>query len=329
MSGSILTSILLGFFAISLFLIMSWLFDKKKQRFKAHMLFKADQQLSSKKKHKRNGELNNSNYSLLDILLLNIKPLKKFSPSVIIHDAQKHEWDFSVSNYYVVYILSSSVIALLMYVYLGKNLAGIIVGFFIGVIIPRVMLYYKKKKYSHSVNDRLAVYMKTMANSMSVLGNVVDALNETIKLVHPSLKPELSRAVSLLQSGKSVTHAFEEMCKKYDFNDFIFFHEMLEVSHDTGGEYMDVLMNIAEDFEQGKLLQAKLDTAMSQAKKAYVYNSLIFVGLPFLFYFFHQPVYNILMSTKMGPAVLVFFLALLLGFYYKVETLTRFDTFKS
>ncbi|MGG6447713.1 type II secretion system F family protein [Pseudobacillus badius] len=332
MSGGFffLAPILLAVAAISLFLLLSWLFDKRPQRYKAHMLFKeVDQSVQrGKKKEKQDNTQYEDNNSIFDLLLMNFKPLRKFSPALIIHDARKHEWDLTVGQYYLIYFMASSSFSLLLYIYLNKNMLGLI-GFVVGIFVPRIILYYKKKRYAHLLNDRIAVYMKTMANSMSVLGNVVDALNETIKLVHPSLKPDLLRVVSLLQSGKTVTYSYEEMCKKYDFNDFVFFHEMLEVAHDSGGEYMDILMKIAEDFEQRKLLQAKLDTSMSQAKKAYIYNSIIFAGLPFIFYFFQRGAYNMLMETIAGPIVIIMFACILLGVYYKVETLTRMESFKN
>ena len=122
------------------------------------------------------------------------------------------------------------------------------------------------------MNDRLTIYMKTMANSMSVLGNVVDSLNETIKLVHPSLKDDLIKAMTLLQAGKRITEAFEDLCKKYDYKDFVFFHEILEVTHDSGHEYIDVLVNIAEDYEQRKYFTSQIKWSIRTGKASLYYQ---------------------------------------------------------
>lgn len=325
-----LSMILLGLVSVCIFFLFTWLFERKPQKFKAHMLFKelSNEEISKKNDKKKKDRKPISNQSIFDVVLLNIKPLKKFAPAIVIREAEKFEWDLKLRTYYFIYFASSVSFSLALYIYLNKNLVSL-AGFILGIFIPRIVLYYKEKAYAHSLNNRLSVYMKTMANSISVLGNVVDALNDTIKLVHPSLKPDLLKVVSLLQSGKSVTYAYKELCDKYDFNDFKFFHEMLEVTHDTGGEYTDVLLNIAEDFEQRKILQAKLDTALSQAKKAYILNCGIFAALPFVFYYFQNPAYRMLMTTAFGPAVLIFFSVILILVYYKIEQMSQFKNFKN
>lgn len=314
--------ILLFVAAISFFFVLSWLINLKQKSFKIHQLLNKDVKKKSKKKSKGSGVSGN----LLDIVF-SLKPIKKFSPSSVISEARKVEWELSYSKYQVIIFTSGIVISSVLFIYFKQSVLSLI-GFAVAFVLPRILLHYKRKKYTNNMNDRLTIYMKTMANSMSVLGNVVDSLNETIKLVHPSLKDDLIKAMTLLQAGKRITEAFEDLCKKYDYKDFVFFHEILEVTHDSGHEYIDVLVNIAEDYEQRKYLQAKLNGALGQAKQAYIINSIIFLSLPLVFYFLQRQAYNMLMSSLIGPTVIVLFTVILTLVFVKIEKMSSLESFK-
>lgn len=329
---TMLGPIILLIVAISFFFIISFLLSLKKDNYKAHSIMRYNSQAYLEKKEVQKKEwlsiTNSHKMSLIDLIFGSIKPLKKYAPSEIFKEAVLCEWELTRTKYNFIVLGTGSVVSFVLFFYLNENLIALI-GYAVGLFSPRIFLYYQKKKFKNIMIDRLSIYMKTFANSISVFGNVLDSLNETIRLSHPSLKSDLTKVVSLLHAGKPITYAFREFNEKYPYNDIRFFHEMLEVAHDSGGENIEVLMNIAEDFEARKLLQAKLDTALAQAKKAYVLNCGIFFVLPFMFYFLQKNAYDLLMKTIYGPIVIITFSIILLVIYAKIEKLSQMDNFKN
>ncbi len=60
--------------------------------------------------------------------------------------------------------------------------------------------------------------------------------------------------------------AFKGFNETFNFRELVFFHEMLEVcSREGGANSVQVLLDIAEDFEKQKLYLARLRSSLSQA----------------------------------------------------------------
>ena len=319
------TTVLLIIATLSIYFVLSWILVNRPVRYNAHMLFSEVDKDKERAKKKKEGKNNLVERSLLDRILKPIPQLSKFSPYHVVTEAYKYEWFISVRHYYLIVFGAGSVLAILFYLILGQNLIAIY-AFLFGFFIPRIVLYFRKKEYKRTVQDRLSIYMKSIANSMSVFGNAGEAAENTADLVHPVLRPYLIKAISLLHAGKSVTYAFDDLIRTFDYKEVRFFHEMLEVAHESGGEYTDVLMNIAEDFEDKKILQARLEAALTQSKKAFVQNSLFVVLLPFIFFFLQRETYGYLVGSPIGPIVMIVCYVSLVLVYILLERIANLES---
>lgn len=318
------SSVLLLIAALSIYCVLSWLLVNRPVRYKAHMLFSEVDRDREREKKKKEGKSNLVDNTFLDKLLRPVPQLSKFAPYHVVSEAFKYEWFISISHYYLILFGSGTALAILFYMILGQNLIAIY-AFLLGFFVPRIVLYFKKKEYKRTVQDRLSIYMKSIANSMSVFGNAGEAADNTSDLVHPVLRPYIVKAVSLMHAGKSVTYAFDDLIQAFNYKEVRFFHEMLEVAHESGGEYTDVLMSIAEDFEDKKILQARLEATLTQSKKAFVQNSMFVVLLPFIFFFLQRETYGYLVDSPLGPIVMVVCYVSLVLIYIVLEKIGNLE----
>ncbi|MDR4287591.1 hypothetical protein FO526_31135, partial [Bacillus thuringiensis] len=84
----------------------------------------------------------------------------------------------------------------------------------------------------------------------------------------------------LLEGGTTMDRGFRGLNERFDFRKLVFFHEMLEVcSRDGGTNSVQVLLDIAEDFDERKLCLARLRSSLSQAQRAFVQNCLIVIAM--------------------------------------------------
>ncbi|MGR4032597.1 hypothetical protein K7H05_55800, partial [Bacillus sp. ZZQ-131] len=120
----------------------------------------------------------------------------------------------------------------------------------------------------------------------------------------------------LLEGGTTMHRAFRGFNETFNFRELVFFHEMLEVcSREGGTNSVQVLLDIAEDFEKQKLYLARLRSSLSQAQRAFVQNCLIVIAMPIVIMLMSKEAYGFLAGSMMGKIALavnmliVFFLA--------------------
>lgn len=318
-------SIFLIVAGVAIFLFLIFLFSDRKKTYRAAMMLdKAEVEV---KKKKAGGEQVVKS-SIIDKMFQSTKILSKYSPYNIITEARSIEWNIGYKEYLTMFLGGGLAVSFLLWTAIGRSpfaLYGMLAGF----IVPRIVIYYQRRKYEEVLRDRISVFMKAMSNSMSVFNSAIDSIKETMPLVHDTIRADMVKAQALLKSGKSLSYAFKDMVEKYPYPDFSFFIDMLEVAHEHGGEYNDILANIAEDFDQTKLLQVKLNRVMSMAKRAFYQNAGFVALLPIIFMFVEGgQLYAMIVAGPLGfigRLILVGNLAIIAYFWYKLEKISTFD----
>ncbi|WP_121616781.1 type II secretion system F family protein [Virgibacillus halodenitrificans] len=310
---------------VSIFIFLVFLFSERKKTYRAAMMLdKAELEVKKKKE----GEEQEIKTSIIDKMFGSTKLLSKYSPYNIIMEARSIEWNIGYKEYLTIFLGGGVGVSFLLWTAIGRSplaLYGMLAGF----VIPRIAIYYQTKKYEERRRDRIAIFMKAMSNSMAVFNSAIDSVNEVMPLVHETIRADLVKAQALLKSGKSLSYAFKDMVESYPYPDFTFFIDMLEVAHEHGGEYNDILTNIAEDFDQTKLLQVKLRRVMSMAKRAFYQNAGFVALLPVIFMFIQGgQLYAMIVSGPLGLVgrlILVGNLVVIAYFWYKLEKISKFD----
>lgn len=312
---------------VALFILLTVLLGNKQKTYRAaKMLDIAEEEVQKKKGAKGEDHIKRN---MVDTFFERTKVLTKFAPYNVIMEARSVEWKIGYKEYLMILAAAAALLSGMFYIYWGKSLMSIYMSVF-AVFAPRIVLYYKNLQYLENRRDRIAIFMKSIANSMSVFGNAIDAIEEVTPLVHESLRGDLVKAVALLKSGKSLTFSFTSLLEKYKYQDLQFFMDMLEVAHEHGGEYNGILASVADDFDQTKVLNMKLTRAMSLAKKAFFQNGIFVAILPIIFMFAEGgQLYGYLTSGYLdgilGKLVMTLNFCMILFFWYKMEKIAKFD----
>lgn len=312
---------------VAFFILLSVLIGGKQKTFRAAKMLNVAEEEVKRKKGTKDGDY--VQRSIIDIFFERTKILTKHAPYNVITEARSIEWKIGYKEYLSIVGMGAAILGVLFFVYWGKSLTCIYVMLF-AIFTPRMVLHYKRVEYLENRRDRIAIFMKSIANSMSVFGNAIDAIEEVTPLVHESLRGDLVKSVALLKSGKSLTFSFTSLLEKYKYQDLHFFMDMLEVTHEHGGGYNDLLSNIADDFDQTKVLSMKLTRAMALAKKAFFQNGIFVAILPIIFLFAEGGQLYVYLTTGflngiLGKLAMTLNFCLIIFFGFKMEKIAKFD----
>lgn len=298
------------FASVTLFYLFSQISFRKK--YGVHELFseKYSEEIKKSQKKERSFIRNSALFQWL-------------SAEKFIQDAKQYDWHVSSREYWVYILIGGSVLSIILSVFHLGFFSNI--GFLGGIILPKILVSINKLRYKVEVEDKLIVYMKAVSNAMPVYGNAVDALESVIPLIADPIKSDVEKALSILRTGQTVRDSFTEMNSKYQYKDLVFFHDILDVAHANGGEFHRVLITTADEFEQKKVLQAKLTTSMAQAKRSFIQNAIILLAILVGFKFFASEIYDDFFTTLIGKVILIYLIVSTVVATLRVHKHSQFD----
>lgn len=251
------------------------------------------------------------------------KLMQVFIADPIVKEAQRYDWNITAKEYWMYVLIGGGLISIVISIFQLGYLS--ILGFVGGFVIPRVLLALQKLKYKKDIEDKLIIYMKAVSNAMPVYGNVVDTIESILPLIKEPIKKEVEVALAILRTGAPVELAFQQMNEKYEYSDLIFFHSMLGAAHENGGEFHQILITASDEFEQKKVLQAKLRANMTQSIKAFRQSIIIVLGMLVSFKFFAKDLYDSFFTTPAGKGVILFIVISIVFCSSRVYKLNQFD----
>ncbi|MDX8367197.1 hypothetical protein [Cytobacillus sp. IB215665] len=245
-------------------------------------------------------------------------------PAQFIHEANKYDWDITVMNYWLLVSLGGAVGSFLLSIF---NLGAIsIFGFGAGFLVPRTLLSIRRLKYKKEIEQQLITYMKAVSNAISSSGgNVTKTLESITPMLKEPIKTDVEYCLSLHRGGTSIQESFKLMDEKYEYSDLVFFHSMLDAAHRNGKEFFDILDSTANEFEQKKVLQAKLSANMAQVRRAFFQNNGIVIVVLIGGKFFVTDIFNSTFNSPIGKLILLFILFSTIFSYVKVQKHCEFD----
>lgn len=254
-----------------------------------------------------------------------VSGIRKYLPQVVIQEAQKYEWKLTKTAYWAYTIASGSFFAGAVYFTFGKDPITLISILF-GFLTPRFLVYRRKKRFYLIVVDRLSIYMKAVANALQISNNTNKVLQQIKPMMHESIQEEIEKVTLLLEGGTSMHRAFKGFNETFNFRELVFFHEMLEVCNREGGSNsVQVLLDIAEDFEKQKIYLARLRSSLLQSQRAFIQNCLIVILMPILIMLMSEQAYEFLAGSMIGKIAIIANTFVLFVIATRVEKIANYN----
>ncbi|QZY88657.1 hypothetical protein [Exiguobacterium acetylicum] len=246
------------------------------------------------------------------------------SPKKLREEAQHYEWDLTPTKWLMISMVSVITISLFFYLSFGKNELMLPLGI-VGVIVPRIMVNQKRRKYRVILLDRLLVFLNAFTSTLLVTHQTVKALKEIKSLQHYTIQDDIEKIIVSISSGVGIQKSFEDFIGKYPFKMLKFYVDQLDIAdRDGGSDTYKILADVVKDIESEKTLAAELKTNLVREKRAYYQNAAFVLLVPLLFNFMPKMA-DALTETIEGKVVIAFNFLAVLGIYFIVRKLSNFN----
>jgi tight adherence protein B len=212
----------------------------------------------------------------------------------------------------------ASAITLVLAVVTGRVLAAWLVGVPIGVVAPFAYVLAVRARRSRRLSLQLPEALDMMARSLRAGHGVASGLELVATEMPPPIAVEFGRCFEELQLGSSFRDAVRELPARAPTNfDLRIFATSLIIQHDTGGNLVEILDNIASTVRERIKFHGKLRAITTETRlSGYVLGALPFVCAVAIALFnpeYLRPLY----TDSIGRAIVVIGLGLwALGGYW-------------
>ncbi|MEK5105053.1 hypothetical protein MKX83_24230 [Cytobacillus sp. FSL M8-0252] len=247
------------------------------------------------------------------------------SPSFIMSESNKYGVEISKQSFLSTFTLGTAIGIVVIVVYFQPIIFIMPLAILGGIIASNIKLHNIKKKYYQELDNKLAIYMSSLATAMSTFNNTKEALQSILPSLEYPIKNDVEEAIIKLQDGKSVKESFEQMNNRYHQKQVRLYHDQLDVIVKSGSTDVTSLRSIAFKMKRKEIYRKKLQVAHKENFKTWKAFVVLSLSAPFLFIFVSMDNYLVVMNHIASS--IVFGLTFLLIFitYRQLEKLEVYD----
>lgn len=229
----------------------------------------------------------------------------------------------SFKEYIIKFLFSFILIGAFLYFLFNNIVSAIIVSFVLTIfIINEIQLNNKKLNYENYILSELTIYTSQMSLLVSY-NNIYSALKEVTTFLSNPVKDDLLNVISKIDSGVSITEAFNEFNEKYNNRTITLFNQTLELFDSHGDSDASTVLEVISD--EMNMLKVKKDKFL-RFKKEWRLNFYVVVVLclvmPLILKAMIPDIYNDFMGS-FGTIVMIGIIIMNLFVIKKVEMIYR------
>lgn len=229
----------------------------------------------------------------------------------------------SLKEYIIKFLFSFILIGAFLYFLFNNIISAVIVSFVLTIfIINEIQLNNKKLNYENYILSELTIYTSQMSLLVSY-NNIYSALKEVTTFLSNPVKDDLLNVISKIDSGVSITEAFNEFNEKYNNRTITLFNQTLELFDSHGDSDASTVLEVISD--EMNMLKVKKDKFL-RFKKEWRLNFYVVVVLclvmPLILKIMIPDIYNDFMGS-FGTIVMIGIIIMNLFVIKKVEMIYR------
>jgi len=244
-------------------------------------------------------------------------------------DIARADLRIKVSEFLAIWAASTLGIPALMFIFsfglpaLGSPIS-LIVGAFIGFMLPRFWLGRRKNGRLNAFNKQLPDTITLVANALRAGSSFLQAIELVVRESRPPVSTEFSRVIREVNLGLPFDQAMENMVRRMKSEDFELMATAINIQHSVGGNLAEILDSIAYTIRERVRIKGEIRTLTAQQRlSGYVVGLLPFGLAGFIFLAaptFFDPMWDPKVSVAGLPAGIIIlgagFLMMMIGFTF-------------
>jgi len=158
----------------------------------------------------------------------------------------------------------------------------LIIGFVVGLIIPRFWLNYRKSSRIKAFNSQLPDTITLIANALRAGSSFLQSIELVVRESRPPISIEFGRVIREVNLGLPFDIALENMVKRVRSEDFELMATAIAIQHQVGGNLAEILDSIAFTIRERIRIKGEIRTLTAQQRL----SGYVVGGLPFFLAFF-------------------------------------------
>lgn len=289
-------TLLIFLFFFSLSCAVFFLFFAKKKAIDKLKYFDNDHAMEEKmeKSKKSKNTALKSLSSLVPSSKLDKNKTKKLETELI-----KADLPMSVSEFYVVAMFFSIIIALIGYL-ISSSVIFTLFVFFIGWNIPKFYVANKRneriKAFDNQLNDGITI----ISNSLKAGYSFLQAVAVVAEEMPDPFAREFKKLLKEMSLGLSEEEAFKNLINRMDSEDLKLIVNAIVIQKDIGGNLSEVLDNISETIRDRQKIKNELKALTAQGKLSGIIVAALPVFLGVVIFLLNREYVSVLFTTNIG-----------------------------
>ena len=161
---------------------------------------------------------------------------------------------------------------------------ALIVGAFLGFILPRMWLGRRKSGRLNSFNKQLPDTITLLANGLRAGSSFLQAVELVVRESRPPISTEFSRVIREVNLGLPFEQAMENMVRRVKSEDLELMATAINIQHTVGGNLAEILDSIAYTIRERVRIKGEIRTLTAQQRLSGYVVGFLPIGLAgFLF----------------------------------------------
>src|SRR5450756_217056 len=158
---------------------------------------------------------------------------------------------------------------------LGSPLA-LIIGFIVGLFLPRMWLGRRRAGRLNSFNKQLPDTITLIANALRAGSSFLQAIEMVVREAQPPITVEFGRVVREVNLGLAFDVALENMVRRVRSDDLELMATAITIQHQVGGNLAEILDSIAFTIRERVRIKGEIRTLTAQGRL----SGYVVAGMP-------------------------------------------------
>jgi tight adherence protein B len=152
----------------------------------------------------------------------------------------------------------------------------LLVGLFLGFLIPRFWLRRRKSSRLNAFNKQLPDTITLIANALRAGSSFLQAIELVVREARPPINTEFGRVIREVNLGLPFDVALENMVRRVKSEDFELMATAIAIQHQVGGNLAEILDSIAFTIRERVRIKGEINTLTAQQRL----SGYVVAGLP-------------------------------------------------
>src|SRR5664280_2739211 len=161
---------------------------------------------------------------------------------------------------------------------LGSPLA-LIIGFFVGLYLPRMWLGRRLAGRLNAVNKQLPDTITLLANALRAGSSFLQAIEMVVREAQAPITVEFGRVVREVNLGLAFDAALENMVRRVRSDDLELMATAITIQHQVGGNLAEILDSIAFTIRERVRIKGEIRTLTAQQRMSGYVVAFLPIGL--------------------------------------------------